>query len=184
MNASMWTDALPHWLNDFLQRAADTGWGRTLLAAAGIVLGVYLGWRLVKHIAYAIPLYRLAASRANPHAWLAWIPVGQAYILGFVADDICRARQDKNPGFHWWMTGLSAASLLSRVPYIGWLMAAARLALWVFELVSLYKIWEEHAPQSRVVWLILAILSDLLAIIGLWVAAFRAPRAQNALWPE
>lgn len=44
------------------------------------------------YVLYALGLYTIASRRGIPNAWLAWLPVGNVWILGAIADDY-RSRQ-------------------------------------------------------------------------------------------
>ena len=54
-----------------------------LLAAVVILL---LMIRLIFHIFRSVGLYRIAKSRGIRRAWLAWVPVGNAWIQGNISD--------------------------------------------------------------------------------------------------
>lgn len=66
------------------------------IAAAGIAgfLGVFLvlyylliiGFGIVTYIFQSVSLYSIAKRRGIHHSWLAWIPVGEAWLLGSVSD--------------------------------------------------------------------------------------------------
>ena len=54
-----------------------------LLAAVVILL---LMIRLIFHIFRSVGLYRIAKSRGIRRAWLAWVPVGNAWLQGNISD--------------------------------------------------------------------------------------------------
>ena len=47
---------------------------------------------LVWHFLMAAPLYMIAEQRKLWWKWLAWLPIGQNYVMGAIADDIGSAR--------------------------------------------------------------------------------------------
>ncbi len=57
--------------------------------AAGIFMIVYLlalAFSLVSYVLNAVGMYRIAKRRGIHHAWLAWIPVGNSWLLGSISD--------------------------------------------------------------------------------------------------
>lgn len=62
-----------------------------------ILLGVYgailvviamigVVWGLIKYVFQAIGLYRIAKRREVPHAWFAWVPLLNDWLLGSISD--------------------------------------------------------------------------------------------------
>jgi hypothetical protein len=53
---------------------------------------------LPTYVLNALPLYSIASRRKLKAAWLAWIPIGSAYILGLISDDyqLLALGNDKN----------------------------------------------------------------------------------------
>lgn len=63
------------------------------VGAAGIFFGVFLilyllmlALGVVSYVLQAVGLYRVTKRRGIHHAWLAWIPVGNTWLLGSVSD--------------------------------------------------------------------------------------------------
>lgn len=63
------------------------------LGVAGIVVGVLLivyllalAFSVVSYVLSAVGMYRIAKRRGIHHAWLSWIPVGNAWLLGSISD--------------------------------------------------------------------------------------------------
>ena len=62
-------------------------------AAAGVATGILLlfyflvmGVSLVSYVLGAVGAYRIAKRRGIHHAWLAWVPVGNCWLLGSISD--------------------------------------------------------------------------------------------------
>ena len=60
---------------------------------AGVMLGIFiivylllLAWGIVSYVLGSVGMYRIAKHRGIHHAWLAWVPVGNAWLLGSIAD--------------------------------------------------------------------------------------------------
>ena len=63
------------------------------VGTAGIVTGVLiifyllaLGYSIVCLVLNAVGMYRIAKRRGIHHAWLAWIPIGNSWLLGSISD--------------------------------------------------------------------------------------------------
>lgn len=51
----------------------------------------------VTYVFFAIALYSMAKRRGLYKPWLAWVPIFNVYLLGDIADDICRRQgEEKN----------------------------------------------------------------------------------------
>lgn len=63
------------------------------MGAAGVFVGVLLlfwllamAFSVISYVLGAVGMYRIAKRRGIHHAWLAWIPVGNAWLLGSISD--------------------------------------------------------------------------------------------------
>lgn len=74
------------------------------LIALGFVLGVMVFFGVIMYLMIAIPLYKLAKTRKISNAWLAWLPIGNLWIISRVA------------GYEGGMAALTTIGLL--VPYV------------------------------------------------------------------
>ena len=57
-----------------------------LLPYLYLMFGVLLFLSLIPYIFRSYGLYTLAKRREVPHAWLAWVPVGSEWLLGYLSD--------------------------------------------------------------------------------------------------
>lgn len=90
----------------------------------GTVLGIYLFvlfLTLVAGVAFyvlqAISFYTIAKRRGIRNPWLAWIPVGNNWILGSISDQYQYVKNGKVKNRRKILLGLSIASLISSVLY-------------------------------------------------------------------
>lgn len=67
--------------------------GGAFVGAAGLVAGIVmivyllaLAFSIVSYVLNAVGMYRIAKRRGIHHAWLAWIPVGNSWLLGSISD--------------------------------------------------------------------------------------------------
>ncbi len=73
-----------------------------ILAAVLVVFLIALGVIVTIYVLGAFGAYRLAKRRGMQNAWLAWLPVGQEYILGKMSDGISA----EDPPYQkkgWWI---------------------------------------------------------------------------------
>ena len=68
--------------------AGDVASGALGILAGVLLLAVLLGLALaaVSYVLSAVSMYRIAKRRGIHHAWLAWIPVGNSWLLGSISD--------------------------------------------------------------------------------------------------
>ena len=81
-----------------------------------------LAFAVVSYILEAMGLYAIAARMGLNNPWLAWVPVGNAWILGSIADRDEKSRSGKNARLRYWLMGgmilLGVVLLLVMVLYI------------------------------------------------------------------
>lgn len=96
------------------------------LLAAVVILSLMI--RLIFHVFRSVGLYRIAKNRGIRHAWLAWIPVGSAWILGNISDQyryVVKGRINHRRFVLLWLTVASTAlSIAASVLSVDVLLAA------------------------------------------------------------
>ena len=62
-------------------------------AAAGMIAGIFLiiyflavAFSVISYVLGAVGMYRIAKRRGIYHKWLAWIPIGNSWLLGCISD--------------------------------------------------------------------------------------------------
>jgi uncharacterized membrane protein YecN with MAPEG domain len=76
----------PYYYNELPVTGMDEEVLATVMAILLGVLGVVLVFSLIFWIISALSLQSIARRRGIRNAWLAWIPVGNQWILGSIAD--------------------------------------------------------------------------------------------------
>lgn len=87
-------------------------------------LVIFLIITLVIYIYFSLTLMRVAQRLKKEPAWLAWIPIGNLYLMSKMAK------------MHWWPILLLFGSF---IPYIGFF---ASILLTIFSLIWIWKICE------------------------------------------
>jgi hypothetical protein len=75
---------------------------------------------LPTYVLNALPLYSIASRRKLKAAWLAWIPIGSAHILGLISDDyqLLALGNDKNRRI--WLPVLQGLTVVLIVVFMVW----------------------------------------------------------------
>ena len=62
------------------------GMGGVIAAIVAVFVLLALAFAVASYVFGAVGLYRIAKRRGIHHAWLAWLPVGNSWLLGSVSD--------------------------------------------------------------------------------------------------
>ncbi len=120
---------------------------------------------LVYYILESIGLYHIAKCRGIENAFLAWIPIGRAYLLGSIADQI-GMHEGKNTryslillifGCITFFSGMFT-SLFDLPVAFSWILIIAST---VFTYIAYYQIFRVHAPEKATLFLVLSIILGL-----------------------
>ena len=156
----------------------------TVMAILLGVLGVVLLFAFVFWILSSLSLQAIARRRGIRNAWLAWIPVGNEWILGSIADQYQHLIQGKitarrkllvwlNVGYamliiaNGLVQGLTEAAAHTEEQLMLWslasmLISVARLAVSITALVfchmSNYDLYRSCNPKNAVTFLVLGII--------------------------
>ena len=156
----------------------------TVMAILMGVVGVVLLLSLIFWIICALSLQAIARRRGIRNAWLAWVPVGNEWILGSIADQYQHLIQGKitarrkllvwlNVGYamliiaNGLVQGLTEAAAHTEEQLMLWslasmLISVARLAVSITALVfchmSNYDLYRSCDPKNAVTFLVLGII--------------------------
>ncbi len=114
-------------------------------AAGAFMFGalIMLAIAVAAYVTYSLGLYKLAKAKGVNSAFLAWIPIGNGYLLGKTAD---------NNNFAIALAVLPIANiLLSRIG-IGILPNLCSFAAFVLMIMCTYKIFKETVPENAVLY--------------------------------
>lgn len=129
---------------------------------------------IVLYVLKSIGLYGLASNAGIQNPWLAWLPIGDMYILAKLvkAVDIggCRV-----PRIELVLPiGAAAVFILSPIPFLGTIICIAYTVVFFF---ALYKLFYIYRPGQAVLWLILSIV--LFFIMPIFIFIMRNDRPRN-----
>ena len=132
-----------------------------LLSVLAVWMILYGVFRLVCYIFRSVGLFTMAKRRGIHRPWLAWIPVGRAWITGSISDQYQYLVKGKYRALRKWMLTLSIISLaLSAVSgVVSGVMAASELE----NLLRLPAMGSQY---------IAAVLQFMLVVLSLSMAAW------------
>lgn len=135
---------------------------------------------MVSYVLHSLGLYTIAERRGIRHSWLAWIPLGNIWMLGSISDQYQYIAKGKIKNRRKVMLGLSIGVI---VVYIVWLVGMissivageeAGSILWVFlgmlallavaitltvlEYMAYYDLYSSCQPSNAVLYLVLSIV--------------------------
>lgn len=164
--------------------------------AEGIATGIFLifyllmlGFSLVSYVLNAVGMYRIAKRRGIHHAWLAWIPIGNNWLLGSISDHYQYVAKKKVTGRRkillllniilfvvtcLFAVGVAAIAVghtggtdgaivlgvaLGVITYLG--MLGLSIAITVFCYIAYYDLFQSCRPNNSVLFLVLGILFNV-----------------------
>ncbi len=165
-----------------------------------IILAMYailFAIMITAYVVQAIPLYKMAKKMGRQHAWLAWIPVGNMYIMYAIPNkpfDLFKGKihfEERYKAFIWsiavtWGGAILVwiGSIFAYIPLIGILvligMYLIDIALYVFIFIMHYPMYKDiydtfMPDKNNVAMAVLSLFVPIVAIVMLWIAASKEP---------
>lgn len=101
----------------------EPGMGEAVGGAMGALLGFFLVFYLlmlafcvVTYVLQSLGMYSIAKRRGIHNPWLAWLPIGNMWILGSISDQYQYVAKGRVRNRRKVLTGLTIAMMLSGVP--------------------------------------------------------------------
>ena len=156
------------------------------LGIMGVVILVALGILLVCYIFRSIGLYTIAKNRGIKNPWLAWIPIGDRWIAGSIADQYRYVAKGEVTNRRKIILGLSIASpiigyiatgiidtmimmsgdasgaVLGASGTLGLVNSILGIASFVFWQIAMYDLYTSCNPEKNVLFLVLGIIFGFL----------------------
>jgi len=129
---------------------------------AGVMLAALIGM-LIAIFVIVVPLYilmavglsKMAKNKGIQNPWLAWVPIGNFYMLGKVVDNVDVASMNINKLEMVLPVAFIAIGILSNIPFLGGLIS---LAFYVFLVFVAIKIAKMYAPENFTMYAVLTAL--------------------------
>ena len=106
---------------------------------------------IVMYIFGALGLMALAKKNKLDNPWLAFIPIGNSYLLGKLGFEVYSSKEEKNPTLTWILFGASLASCIG-----SFLENIASTVTIVFMVLAYNRIYKNIVPQSATKYTILS----------------------------
>ena len=106
---------------------------------------------IVMYIFGALGLMALAKKNKLDNPWIAFIPVGNSYLLGKLGFEVYSSKEEKNPTLTWILFGASLASCIG-----SFLEDIASIVTIVFMVLAYNRIYKNIVPQSATKYTILS----------------------------
>ena len=127
-------------------------WG--VLAVFGF-FGIVIG--IAAYVLTALGLYKLAQKQGEPNAWLAWIPIGQFYIIGKIVGEVKLGTMIIPRMDLILPLGPLAIAVVNVIPFLGQVISAlAGIAYYALFIYSMYLLFKKYVPDQAVLYTILS----------------------------
>lgn len=164
---------------------------------------------ILYHLIMGFVLFVFARAKSIPFAWLAWLPVGQQYVTGSLADDIGGNDRFFGYGKSYYRHILACCQIVSLfivfLPFIitaaggdslvlsnmmgdgmilGTVLDIVFFAIMVMNVYVIYKIFSYYTPHRAVLFSVLSVAVGPLKPVFLFIA-YRTLRGQkNSFWKQ
>lgn len=128
-------------------------------AFAGVIL-VFGIIGLVNYVLLCLGLMRMAQNQGIENAWLAWIPIGNMWIMGKVIKTIDLGDRKFEQAEMILVIAAAASFLASFIPVVGTLIS---LAVTILYILVIYKIYKMYAPGKELLYTILTFVFAIIA---------------------
>ena len=130
-----------------------------IAAFAGIFLIIGL-IGIVGYVLMALGLMRMATNEGIENPWLAWIPVGNLWIIGKLIKTIELGSNKWEQAELILVIASAASILLAAIPVIGTIVS---ISVSLLMLLVMYKLYKMYDPQNATLYIILSILFSFIA---------------------
>ncbi len=158
---------------------------------------VSLAISVTTYILQSFGMYKMASRRGIKNPWLAWIPVGNLWIMGSISDQYQYVAKGKTTNRRKLLLGLSIgffalylgiiicsvlAGFMAAIGSVGGaattgfltvflvlLLLADAIAMVVFQYVALYDLYSSADPANAILYLVLSILVSITMPIFMFI---------------
>ena len=181
---------MPFFYYDWLSIANISSIFSFILVFYGLALLIMLTMSIAVYALQAYGLYRLAKRRAIKKAWLAWLPLGNLWILGSISDQYQYVTQGKIRNKRSGLLALTLFAIIAvllffpllrlaivRMSYLlglavlalSLILCALFLSVMVVEYLALYHLFASCDPSNKALLLLLAIFVPVSLPILLFI---------------
>lgn len=144
-----------------------------ILAFLGAFAFIFFILVIVLYILASLGLYKLAQNAGIENPWLAWVPIGNLYILAKLVKSV-KLGSFEVPRLEIVLpVGSIAVAVLGSIPVLGWLVYIAYLVLLV---LVFYKLFCIYRPEQATLWIILSIVLSFIGMPAIFLFIMRNDR--------
>ncbi len=160
----------------------------SIMSILTIILAIALVIGIVCYVFNAIGLYSMAKNRNIDHAWLAWLPIANSYLMGELINDDVSIGSWHIPYAKLFLPLMGLAltlmmAILNLIPYLGaFLGILLSLALGFYYYTALFWLFSIYDQKHRVLYLVLSIVFAFMGPIFIFV--IRNRNAYDERHPE
>ena len=139
----------------------DSSFAGPMIAGMIVVWLIAIGIGIAIYVLGSLGLYTIAKRRYINNPWLAWIPIGNYWIAGCLADQQRLGMEENDKKlrhFACWF-GLGGC-VLFWIPLIGWGILVTAL---VFYYISLYNLFKSCNPENATLLTVLSVIFSNIA---------------------
>lgn len=122
--------------------SASMGAFLTAVASLGIIFFLIF---VVLYVLKSIGLATMADNRGIEYPWLAWVPVGDLYIMGALVGEMNLFGIQVNDLSLWYPVTILVGTLLSSIPFLGIIFA---IGLIIFQVAFIYFLFKQYTKQA------------------------------------
>ncbi len=185
-------------LNDYPMAEPEAGAALAVILIFYFLIGfVSLAVSVATYILQSLGMYKMASRRGIKNPWLAWIPVGNLWIMGSISDQYQYVAKGKTTNRRKLLLGLSigffalylgificsfitgimagvgsvgaAATAGFLTVFFALLLVAAAIVMVVFQYIALYDLYASADPANAILYLVLSILVSITLPIFVFV---------------
>ena len=138
-----------------------------LFAAFAGIFAIIALVGIANYVLMSLGLMRMASNQEIDNPWLAWIPIGNLWIMGKIIKTIELGSKKFEQAELILVLASVGSMVLAAIPFVG---ALINLAVMILGLMVMYKIYKMYAPGKEMLY---TILSFIFAIIAPGILFFK-----------
>jgi len=131
-----------------------------IFAAFAGVIAVFGLIGIVNYVLMSLGLMKMAQNAEIENPWLAWVPVGNLWIMGKLIKTIELGSNKWEQAELILVIAAAGSILLGAIPVVGSIVS---IALTVLMILVMYKIYKMYASENAMLYLILSIVFAIIA---------------------
>lgn len=114
---------------------------------------------IVSYFLSSIALMKMAQTEGVSESWLAWIPVGNLYIVGKLIKSLEFQGKTYNQAELILPSAVMASVVLGNIPLIG---SIANILMGILTLSGFFMLYKRYAPEKAKKYMVISVLLPLL----------------------